>query len=990
MRKDVQKQSNSIHKVGNTVLSILITALFLLPIVVNFPSNDELENDNQIRLSSATDTNLYSLYFATANESDMDGLITTKIPESGGQESQSALDQDIEFKTNDFLSSMDFFGRKYASEDSYFVTVNLFMKATGPSQSSVDWTISIENPSGELGKVNWDGTVCESSFQNSCDFDYESFDISIGSNQMFTIQKDEQLEVKVRATMSGCNDGLFSSCEAEIAWNQISGDNRYSSLEVDGNALADTIIKTQIKGAQIAEGSQLDWYPNDIEEQMKMQFSIDVQSAFGRYDIKMVDLFVRDPDGIYRVDHRITGADEGIEDSNNGIFGTYLWNYPSGLPSGEYSVELRVTDIQGNQVTIEHEKITMNEWGISVKDKNDKSVVYVAPGQITPIELQIKHIGDSTKAMTAEVEVRTTLGSSWLVEVDSPGGYELQSGGSIRFATVSLSAPSDLTGTPPKITIRVSAEGIVNGALSFVDLDEIVYNIEKTEVYQPPLVSIWSEDHKVPIANSSRPGSIDSTIPSFVNHDEFNPFILEIFNSGFDSDSFRIDVLKRSKSLFRIFDNNTNEQITEDPGDGTFHYPPDPNGEESGVELPRFDTAELRIEIKPSLDREDPDIGEIQLEVVSDGNSSLKSLITFTIQRTYGIRAEVSQDCDGTPLGYMKVSLCSQDAQRPELEFRTRITNSMSDQPAVYWLIQDPSSLKKNLDQNQAYGQWDFDIKNSDGEAVPRISLGSGEFTELFVTATLTDQVISGNHTIYLRVIEDTEENDPRYFDLPITFDIDSEPPNLQILQVSPNSLLLPGEEYSIQMKVKNLGNSQQTVLLSADVEEAEWGAEIGGLSGSALVVIEPFEETGFTLLIEVPDSARNSDRIPISVSASPLDTEQSFPESYTAKITLNAVVELSSFSDILISEIVNPRPITMIVAALAIFLLIPGIQYWFNRRRWASQMEYINAVNSSNIEGSDEEVQSEDSNDLVPPPVTSSEEINSPERYEDDDIELI
>ena len=200
----------------------------------------------------------------------------------------------------------------------------------------------------------------------------------------------------------------------------------------------------------------------------------------------------------------------------------------------------------------------------------------------------------------------------------------------------------------------------------------------------------------------------------------------------------------------------------------------------------------------------------------------------------------------------------------------------------------------------------------------------------------------------------------------------------------------MPGEEYSIQMKVKNLGNSPQTVLLGADVEQAEWKAEIGGLSGSPLVVIDPFDETGFTLIITVPDSARNADTIPISVSASPLDTEQSFPQSYTAKLSLNAVVELSSISDILISEIANPRPITLVILVLATLLIIPGIQFWFNRRRWSSQMEYIEALNSTNASSEENEEGLEKIDDSLPPPVTSSQEINDTERYEDDDIELI
>ena len=116
-REDVEKESNPDYKVRKALFAFLITALFFFPTLVTSSINVELQQDDRFQYSSASETNLYSLYFSTANESDMDGLITTKIPESGGQESQSALDQDIEFKTNDFLSSMDFFGRKFAFND---------------------------------------------------------------------------------------------------------------------------------------------------------------------------------------------------------------------------------------------------------------------------------------------------------------------------------------------------------------------------------------------------------------------------------------------------------------------------------------------------------------------------------------------------------------------------------------------------------------------------------------------------------------------------------------------------------------------------------------------------------------------------------------------------------------------------------------------------------------------------------------------------------
>ena len=929
---------------------------------------------------SAPDDNLYKLYFTAPggnSSAGMDGLITTRVPDDGdGQETASALDADVEFRTIELHSSMEFFGRKYHSNDSYYLPVNLFLKATGSQNSNVDWTVTIASTSdGTIGSTTWGGgTVCTSSFGSTCDFDYESLEVGVGSQSSFEIRGGERLTVEVRATISGCDDGVFSDCAAEIAWGNVDGENRFSHIETDANALMDSIIVLQRKGANIAEGPELDWYPNDIIEDREMQFSLDAKSAFGRDDISKIELLMRDPDGNYRIDYIVTGDEEDVEDSSYGIFGEYIWTYPSGLIPGEYSLVLRITDIQGNRVDIEHESITMHEWGVSIKHRFDRNTEYFAPGQITPIPLVLVHRGDSTKSMQVELEVLTNLGSSWLVELDSPAGYELSSGGTILNPTVTLTAPDDLTGMPKKIEIRAIAEADVEGVISVVHQDVLTLNVEKIDVYQPPVVSIWSDDHKIPIANSSRGDAIDATIPRFAEHNEFNPFILEIFNTGFDADYFRIDILKRSKSLFQLHNNLTGQRILEDEGDGTFHTPM----------LERHSTQVFILGLKPSLDREDPDIGEIEIEVVSGGNSSSSTTVSFTIQRTFGIRAEVSMDCDGTPLGHMKVSLCASNEERPVIDFRARITNSVAeDEAASWWLLQNPSSLKENTDNNMAYGQWEYRITDSDGEAVPRVSLGPGDFTEVFISVTMTNQVEVGNHTVFLRIVEDLDEDEPRYFDLPMTFEVEADDPMLEIVQVSQNTRLVPGRDYSIQMKVKNEGNGPLTVLLEADVDESGWGVSIGGLSGSPLIQIDPFEETGFTVEISVPGSANNGDTIPISVSATPLDTEQGFPDSFTDKFTLNAEVEIVSIVNIIVNEVSHPRPITLVLGTVSILLLFAGVQSRINRRRWTAQMEMIEAL--SDDDGTKVTVESD-----IPAPVTS--QANKPEvpRYEDDDVELL
>lgn len=958
------------------IVAIFLCILMLVPIGMPLGHDESLQKIPSRVSESAPDANFYNLYLTSldANVSGADGAITTRVPEaSESEESTSALDQDVVFKSIELMTSMEFFGRKFHGNDSYYLPVNLFLKATGSEQSNVDWTVTIQTSDGTVGSTTWGGgTVCTTTFGGSCDFDYEIIEVSIGSSRSFEVHEDEQLIVKVRASMSGCDDGLFSSCSAEVAWNQVNGENRYSNVQADGNALADSLILLQREGATLAEGAELDWYPNDVIEDREMQFSIDAKSSFGRNDIKRVELLMRDPDGNYRVDHQITNDDEDIEDTNNGIFGEYIWTYPSGLVSGDYSVELQIWDIQGNAVIIEHETIVMHQWGVSLKHRLDRNVEYFAPGQITPIPLQLIHRGDSTKSMSVELEVLTNLGNSWLIESDSPAGYELQSGGTILNPTVTLTAPDDLTGTPNKLEIRAVAKADVDGVISFVHQDILVLNIERIGVYQPPVASIWSDDHKIPIANSSRVDAIDSTIPRFVEHDEFNPFILEIFNTGFDADSFRIDILKRSKSLFQLHDNLTGQRILEDEGDGTFHT----------SLLERHATQVFILGIKPSLDREDSDIGEIQIEVSSAGNASFNSDVTFTIQRTYGIQAEVSQDCDGTPMGHMKVSLCAPGQDRPTIDFRARITNSITeDEAANWWLLQNPSSLNVNTDRNMAYGQWEYRITDTDGEAVPRVSLGPGDFTEVFVSVTMTNQVEVGNHTVYLRIIEDTDDNEPRYFDLPMIFEVEADDPMLKIVQVTQNTKLIPGMHKSIQMMVKNEGNSPLSVLLEADTEESGWIVEIGGLSGSPFINIDAFEEAAFTLEIDVPDSANNGDNVPISVSAIPLDTDQGFPDSFTAKFTLNAEVEIGSIPDILLNEISHPRPISLALLVVVTLLLFAGIQSRMNRRRWAAQMELIDSISVEQGIAEEED---------IPLPVTTPQIEPKTERYEDEDVELV
>lgn len=974
--------ANSVH--GRFASALVLSLLFMASSWVTAVSDLELVDGTKFNSSSDVQMNLYTMYIASQNSSaGGDGFITTQVPESGGQESMSALSNSVEFRTSPMLSSLEVAGRPNhgSGSGSYYLPIGIFLRSTGPDTATVDWTITLKASGSQVGSASWSSEACNPGLTQSCSFDHETFEIDIGSGETFTIDKDERLELIIDADMSGCEGGGGSpwgggtSCEAEVAWNEIDGDERFSTIEIEANAIANSLVLLQREGAELAEGPELDWYPNDILSERVMQFSFDVKSSFGRYDVDSVRLLMRDPNGAYRIDHVIDEDDEDIEDTSQGIFGEYLWSYPSGIPSGEYTVELEVSDIQGNSVIVEHEPVIMEQWGVALKHRNDRSTEYIAPEQTTAVPLQMVHRGDSTKSMDVDLEVLTNFPSSWLIEFDSPGGYTLNSGGDLLNPILTLTAPEDLTGAPSSIDIRAVAEAEVDGVLQVVHQDTLQIDLEKMDVFQPPQVSIWSEDHEIAVANSSRPDDFDASANSYVDYNQFTPFLMEIFNTGFDADEFKIDVLQRAKAIIQVYDNDTGERILEDDGDGTYHT----------ALLDRHQTQTLRILVKPSSDRLDPDIGTIELEVVSTGQSNLSSKIDFTIQRTFGIRAEVSYDCDGSPLGHIEVSLCSPGTGNSEVTLRAKITNTMSSgESATWWRIQNPASLEENTERNAAYGQWQFRIEDDSGNAVPRVSLAPGDQIEVFVTVTLTSQVEFGNHTVYLRIVEDTPDADPRYFDLPMIFEIDSDDPKLEIVQVSPNRLLSPGDTVEIQMKVKNLGNSPLTILLEAESESSGWSVEIDGPSNSVLIILDPFDEVTFVLEVSVPASSNNGDTSRIEVSATPFDTDQSWPDESTAKTSVVMTVGIDSLVERLVNEFTYPRISTYVVGIIAFMLLIAGTQSALNRRRWKSHMAYLEAISD------DSEEDIEDQDDIPAPVLTIEEPEVEDIAYDDDDIELV
>ena len=928
----------------------------------------------------------YQIYVAQPNSTaGGDGFLTTQEPSSGGQKNIVVSEETAQFKSPRMLT--DLFVEGYSGK----VRIKMFhtVEASNPGVNAT-YTFTLVN-----GGDAWSDTVrieaCERTLFSGCPVLEASAEIGIPADG-FNIDEDEQLVLEINADMEGCQDqnpgnGLPSSdCSATIFFNDIEGTSDHTKLEFKSNALSESLLMVQRDGAELVDGAQLDWYPNDSPENRLMQFRFQVESAFGRFDINSVRLSLVDPSGIMKVDQPLSDSLDGVDDTFWAISGIFDWEYSRGsMTPGEYLASLEVTDIQGHTIVVEHEDLVMKQFGVSLLhgDDADRSVEYIAPSQITVIPLQLQHRGSSGQ-LDVDLQVITNFNSNWNVSFDAPGGYLLNEGGAIINPILTIESPQDLRTAPAQLVIRAVGEAIVDGSPEIVATETLYLDLEKVDTYAPPLTSIWNENRTQQYDNSSRPDSFDTSVPRFVEDGEFTVFIMEIWNNGFDEDEFRIDILERSKAIIQIVDNDTGVVIVEDLGDGTYHTD----------SINRHMTEVLQIRVKPSGDRDDSDQGLVRFEVASEGNSSKVSEVEFTIQRTFGVRAEPVFDCDSVPLGTVNQTTCSDG-----MSMRVRVTNSVSDSTtSTNWRLVNPADLQRNIDADESYSQWEFKIVDNSGDSIPYLTLAPQQSGEVILEIDPPDQVKMDSHVLYLRIIEADVEDDPAYFDMQFIVEIGPGNVQLEIVQVSADAPINAGEERDIVFRVKNLGNQPQFVYVDVDCSSSSiactgWDSDIRGTGN--LLTIEAYGQEDFTVEISSPPNARSGERVEFTVVAEPqtlagqgsVDDEQMS----SANLVVTMTVEIPDIITALMNEILNPSPTMLLVFIVALITIVLGVQNRRNRRRLANLAYDESMVDE---EDDDEGELDEDEFDFDLPDALGSEDDFSEDEFEiefdDDDIELL
>jgi hypothetical protein len=271
------------------------------------------------------------------------------------------------------------------------------------------------------------------------------------------------------------------------------------------------------------------------------------------------------------------------------------------------------------------------------------------------------------------------------------------------------------------------------------------------------------------------------------------------------------------------------------------------------------------------------DIGMFTIICYSAGDDQLSSTVSFTVHRTFGILAQVISDSDGQDIG----SVGPVDPGS-EVSFNVRITDSTEESGQNTWRLISPGKLDKNTNEetgDPSYGTWDYTMTDSSGESVVAIQLSSGETGDVEVKIKMRDQVLAGEHILYLRVTEEVSEGDPRYFDLPLEIKVEEEllPGRIFVERVSELKPFLPNEEQPYDFRVENSNNVLLRIIISAEDLPDGWGSGFT-TSGSTqqgntiLLDIEPFSTSEFTLILRAPSDLVPGEDAVVILSVEPVD----------------------------------------------------------------------------------------------------------------------
>ena len=941
------------------VFAVLI-ALFLAVTPLENPVPVELEETIQPMSSSGGFVD-YELFLDETNSN----RVLTTIEPSGSDKTVSILGGGLSFQTNELLSDLTVKGKS-----GQIVKVTAFMKfESSENTSTADVTFTLFSGSSVVSTMTEELTdPCGGLFSN-CGFSSYRFDLDLDDASILVENGDRlRLEISADASCESGGSNPFGSCSLELAYaGKVA--NGFSMIEFRANALAGSQVRIHEVGDGWSETEKTEWSPTHRVEERKIQLTVDVRDAFGRSDIESVSVNIDKPNiqspAFY---HEFENNELKLD--NEGLVGNTTFVYESGIASGEYPLNLTITDVQGNEISYNHPQgVTFLEHDIFIEfPVTQIPKLLVAPGQTSSIEFAVLHTGSVASELRVEMELQQSLPAGWSdPNWDSPGGYTLSGGGSSVNPLLTVQAPEDLSTINDNYQIIIEAYAFsTSGADSGSQVRKvsIPVDVEKVNQFGPPQIDVYEDvDQQKQIFASDRPEMYNENLSHYVDYDKVGDFYLSISNVGFDDDSYRIRIQEIEPGwTLKFLVNGTGSELVEQGIDAL--TPIIGQGEKLIV----------KVEAYPPSDREADDISLVRLSVTSDNSDeSFTTPVAWTVHRTYGIVGEVISDSDGGVLGQI-----GPVAPGSTVTYNVRITDSTLDAGTTNWVIKNPAALQRNIDNDPAYATWLYEITDIEGNIALVAPLAGGQYIDVEVEVTIRQQVEAGEHVVYLQVAEEPDgDEEPRYFDLPLTIEVAEEvvPGNLIVEQKTQSTRVASGQTIDVEYRIDNLNNVEVDVVISVKAP-AEWDATLD--SGEIIsFTLAAFSSEDFTMQITAPDKVKNGQIVEFELTVTPTNYQECTDNlCYIQKPTFEFKTESSGLLNSILSEIEDPEP-TTIVLFLSVLVLGGFGLYRRGQNKMKAQM-FAAMVDPSTPEVLESEG------------VEASEEApEEPEEEEFDDIEL-
>ncbi len=558
------------------------------------------------------------------------------------------------------------------------------------------------------------------------------------------------------------------------------------------------------------------------------------------------------------------------------------------------------------------------------------------------------------------MELQQSLPAGWSdPNWDNPGGYTLSGGGSSARPLLTLQAPEDLSSLSNSYQIVVEAyayatTGVDSG--SQVRLVSLAIDVEKVNQFGPPQIDVYEDvDQQKQIYASDRPELYNENLSHYIDYDKVGDFYLSISNVGFDDDSYRIRIQEIPVAWsLKFMINGTGTELTEQGIDSL--TPTIGQGEK----------LVLKVEVYPPFERDAVDIGLIRLSVTSDSSTEevFTTPVAWTVHRTFGIVGEVISDSDGGTLGQI-----GPVTPGSTITYNVRITDSSDDAGTTNWVIKNPAALQRNIDNDPGYATWMYEITDIEGNIALVAPLTGGQYFDIEVQITIRQQVEAGTHVVYLQVAEESNgEEDPRYFDLPMTIIVDEEviPGNLVVEQKSQTRSVGAGQTIEFDYRIDNLNNVEVDVVISVKSPDG-WDATLD--DGEIIsFTLDAFSSEDFTMQLTAPEKVKNGQLVEFELTVTPTSYQECTASlCYIQKPTFQFKTESSGLLNSIMSEIEDPEPTTIVlflsVLVLAGFGLYRRGQNKVKAQMFASMVEpttietaEVDELDLSDIDDGDEE----------------------------------